>query len=176
MKKTVKLTFQVRELMYDIANKAHLIGQAQSAKGAAPDVTDLLQAGGTEAQVYELKRSIARAYNKACSLMGEFMAGRETLADDDLMDTELSSDAQLTMYLHVPYNYDENATPALAEGMHAYLVCTALSLWLSVMGDGSAEMYATLAEEGAAMAVAAVFGRKRPTRGDIPCCCDDCLC
>ena len=71
-KKTLTVTQQVKELVYDIQNKAYLTGQAREAEGKKNyEAASNMQASDDEENSYQIRRSLANAFSSLKSLLGE---------------------------------------------------------------------------------------------------------
>ena len=73
-KKTLTVTQQVKELVYDIQNKAYLTGQAREAAGKSYQVASNMQASDDDENSYQIRRSLANAFSSLKSLLGEWAA------------------------------------------------------------------------------------------------------
>jgi hypothetical protein len=67
-KKTLTVTQQVKELVYDIQNKAYLTGQAREAAGKSYQVASNMQASDDDENSYQIRRSLANAFSSLKSL------------------------------------------------------------------------------------------------------------
>ena len=67
-KKTLTVTQEVKELMYDIMNKSYLTGQAREAGGMDYEASSNMQASEDNENSYQLRRSLANAFSSLKSL------------------------------------------------------------------------------------------------------------
>ena len=70
-KKNLSVTLQVKEIMFDVMNKAYLTGQAREAAGKGYEETSNMQASEDAENSYQLRRSLANAFSGLKSLLGE---------------------------------------------------------------------------------------------------------
>ena len=74
-KKILTVTQQVKELVYDIQNKAYLTGQAREAEGKKNyEAASNMQASDYEENSYQIRRSLANAFSSLKSLLGEYLS------------------------------------------------------------------------------------------------------
>lgn len=70
-KKTLTITEEVKELIYDIQNKTHLTGQAREADNPkAYQAASIMQASDDDENSYQIRRSLANAFSALKSLLG----------------------------------------------------------------------------------------------------------
>lgn len=63
-KKDLTVTEEVRELIYDVQNKAYLTGQAREAEGKKPyQAASNMQASDEDENSYQIRRSLANAFS-----------------------------------------------------------------------------------------------------------------
>ena len=71
-KKNLVITEEVKELIYDIQNKAYLTGQAREAEGKKTyEAASNMQASDDDENSYQVRRSLANAFSSLKSLLGE---------------------------------------------------------------------------------------------------------
>ena len=93
-KKTLTVTQQVKELVYDIQNKAYLTGQAREAAGKSYQVASNMQASDDDENSYQIRRSLANAFSSLKSLLGEYL-NEDNTTSDNLMDEEIDNNGKL---------------------------------------------------------------------------------
>ena len=94
-KKTLTVTQQVKELVYDIQNKAYLTGQAREAAGKSYQVASNMQASDDDENSYQIRRSLANAFSSLKSLLGEYL-NEDNTTSDNLMDEEIDNNGKLS--------------------------------------------------------------------------------
>ena len=104
-KKTLTVTQQVKELVYDIQNKAYLTGQAREAAGKSYQVASNMQASDDDENSYQIRRSLANAFSSLKSLLGEYL-NEDNTTSDNLMDEEIDNNGKLSLEFLLPSNYN----------------------------------------------------------------------
>lgn len=162
-KKTLTVTLEVKELMYDIKNKAYLTGQAREAAGTNYEEASNMQASDDEDNTYQLRRSLGNAFATLKSVLGEYLDESAT-STDNLLSKSVENDGQLKLAFKLPSNYNNASADSLGNGIHAYLVDTALAEWFTITNKADAKDYV---EHGAAsleVVKRALYKRSRPER------------
>lgn len=163
-KKTLTVTQEVKELMYDIMNKAYLTGQAREAEGLKGyEASSNMQATEDESDSYQLKRSLANAFSTMKSMLGEYLDEEKSTAKD-LLPAEIEDDGALVLSFNMPSNYDESSADSLADGIHAYLVDMALYDWFTITNKADAADYLTSSTVMLETVKRAFYKRSRPSR------------
>lgn len=139
-KKTLTVTQQVKELVYDIQNKAYLTGQAREAAGKGYQAASNMQASDDDENSYQIRRSIANAFSALKSLLGEYLAEDKDTSDNLIAD-EIDKDTVLTLTFELPSNYNSSSADALGNGIHSYLVDMALGDWFAITSPEDASAY-----------------------------------
>ena len=112
-KKILTVTQQVKELVYDIQNKAYLTGQAREAEGK---------------KNYE---AASNAFSSLKSLLGEYLS-EDKSTSNNLIAKEIDDNGVLELAFELPSNYNNSSADALGNGIHAYLVDMALGDWFAI--------------------------------------------
>ena len=162
-KKTLTVTQEVKELMYDIMNKAYLTGQAREARGMDYKESSNMQASDDNENSYQLRRSLANAFSSLKSLLGEYLDEDKTSSDDKITQ-EIDNDGQLTLAFKLPSNYNNASADSLGNGIHAYLVDMALYEWFTITNKNDAQDYLTHSATSLEIVQRALYKRSRPTR------------
>lgn len=163
-KKTLSVTLEVKELMFDIMNKAHLTGQAREDEGAKGyAAASDMQASADEDNVYQLRRSLANSFSALKCLLGEYLS-EEKDSSTNLIQEAIDNDGQLIMEFHLPSNYNKASADSLGNGIHAYLVDTALAEWFTITNKADAQDYTTHAAFALETVKRAMYKRSRPVR------------
>ena len=140
-KKTLTITQQVKELVYDIQNKAYLTGQAREAEGTKGyEAASNMQASDDAENSYQIRRSLANAFASLKSLLGEYLS-EDKSTSNNLINTEIDNDGILMLAFELPSNYNNSSADALGNGIHAYLVDMALGDWFAITNKEDAQTY-----------------------------------
>ncbi len=163
-KKTLTVTQEVKELMYDIMNKAYLTGEARKFEGTKNyEASSYMEASEDDENSYQLRRSIANAFSSLKSLLGEYL-DEDKSTSDNLIPDEIDNDGQLTLAFKLPSNYNNASADSLGNGIHAYLVDMALYEWFTITNKEDAEAYLTHSSASLETVKRALYKRSRPTR------------
>lgn len=162
-KKTLTVTLEVKELMYDIMNKAYLTGQAREAGDLGYEAASNMQASEDNENSYQLRRSLANAYSSLKSLLGEYLNESRTTSTNKVQN-EIDADGQLTLAFLLPSNYNNASADSLGNGIHAYLVDMALAEWFTITNKNDAADYLTHSTASLEIVKRALYKRSRPTR------------
>ena len=163
-KKTLTVTQEVKELMFDIMNKAYLTGQAREFEGTKNyEASSNMQASDDNDNSYQLRRSLANAFSSLKSLLGEYLDEDKTSSDDKIPQ-EIDNDGQLTLAFKLPSNYNNASADSLGNGIHAYLVDMALYEWFTITNKADAQDYLNHSTASLETVKRALYKRSRPTR------------
>lgn len=163
-KKTLTVTQQVKELMFDIMNKSYLTGRAREATGEKGyEAASNMQASEDEENSYQLRRSLANAFSSLKSLLGEYLDESKTTSDN-LIPTAIDSDGQLTLAFKLPSNYNNASADSLGNGIHAYLVDMAIAEWFTINNKADAQDYIQHSTLSLEIIKRALYKRNRPSR------------
>lgn len=117
-KKPLTVTLQVKELLYDIMNKAYLTGEARKAASKDQNYEEAsnMQASEDTENSYQLRRSLANAYSSLKSLLGEYLDEDRTTSDN-LIQKEIDDDGvalgQLAQNLNCDFNQLQQGVSAV---------------------------------------------------------------
>ena len=162
-KKTLTVTQQVKELVYDIQNKAYLTGQAREAEGTKSyEAASNMQASDDDENSYQIRRSLANAFSSLKSLLGEYLQ-EDKSTSNNLINKEIDNDGELTLAFELPSNYNSSAD-ALGNGIHAYLVDMALGDWFAITNKEDAQTYVAHSAVSLENVKRALYKRSRPER------------
>lgn len=163
-KKTLIVTQQVKELVYDIQNKAYLTGQAREAEGTKGyEAASNMQANDDTENSYQIRRSLATSFSSLKSLLGEYLS-EDKSTSDNLINTEIDSDGILELAFELPSNYNQSSADALGNGIHAYLVDMALGDWFTITNKEDAQIYVSNSSISLENVKRALYKRSRPQR------------
>ena len=163
-KKTLTVTQQVKELIYDIQNKAYLTGQAREAEGKKTyGSCSNMQASDDDENSYQIRRSLANAFSALKSLLGEYLSEDKTTSDN-LIAEQIDNDGVLEL------SFELQATTTTHRQTHwetAYI----LTLWTWLLEIGSpvtnkedAETYISHSGVSLENVKRALYKRSRPER------------
>lgn len=163
-KKTLTVTQQVKELVYDIQNKAYLTGQAREAEGKKGyEAASNMQASDDLENSYQIRRSLANAFSSLKSLLGEYLS-EDKSTSNNLIDSEIDNDGELTLAFELPSNYNGSSADSVGNSIHAYLVDMALSDWFAITNKEDVDTYVAHAALSLENAKRALYKRARPKR------------
>lgn len=163
-KKTLTITQEVKELIYDIQNKAYLTGQAREADGTKSyEAASNMQASDDIENSYQIRRSLANAFSALKSLLGEYLTENNTTSNN-LIANEIDNDGQLKLEFELPSNYNNASVDSLGNGIHSYLVDMTLGDWFSITNKEDASAYITHSAVSLENVKRALYKRSRPTR------------
>lgn len=162
-KKTLTVTQQVKELVYDIQNKAYLTGQAREAGGMSYQAASNMQASDDDENSYQIRRSLANAFSSLKSLLGEYLQ-EDKSTSNNLINKEIDNDGELTLAFELPSNYNNSSADALGNGIHSYLVDMTLGDWFSITSKEDAQIYIQHSSLSLENVKRALYKRSRPER------------
>lgn len=163
-KKTLTVTQQVKEIVFDIQNKAYLTGQAREAEGKKTyEAASNMQASDDIENSYQIRRSLANAFSALKSLLGEYLS-EDKSTSNNLIQKEIDDDGVLEIAFELPSNYNNSSADALGNGIHSYLVDMALGDWFSITNKEDAQDYISHASVSLENVKRALYKRARPAR------------
>lgn len=163
-KKNLVITEEVRELIYDIQNKAYLTGQAREAENSKRyEAASNMQVSDDDDNSYQIKRSLANAFTSLKSVLGEYLF-EETTTSNNLISEEIETGGQLVLSFKLPSNYNSSSAESLGNGIHSYLVDIALGDWFAITNKEDAELYMSHAQTSLEVVKRALYKRSRPVR------------
>lgn len=163
-KKTLTVSLQVKELMYDITNKAYLTGRAREAEASKNyEAASNMQASEDEEDSTQLRRSIATHFTSLKSLLGEYLNETSTTSDN-LINNEIDTDGILKLNFKLPSNYNNASADSLGKGIHSYIVDLSLADWFTITNKADAQDYLAHAQVSLENVKRALYKRSRPTR------------
>lgn len=162
-KKNLAVTLQVKEIMFDVMNKAYLTGQAREASGKGYEEASNMQASEDAENSYQLRRSLANAFSTLKSLLGEYL-DENTTTTSNLVQKEIDNDGVLSLAFKLPSNYNNASADSLGNGIHSYLVDMTLSEWFTITNKEDAKDYVEHSAASLEIVKRALYKRSRPTR------------
>lgn len=162
-KKTLTVTLEVKELIYDIQNKAYLTGQTREASGIGYQVASNLQPSDDEENSYQICRSLSNAFSSIKSVLGEYLNEDKTTSNN-LIYEEIENKGQLSLAFLLPTNYNDSSSESLVNGIHAYLVAASLGDWFAITNKEDAQTYIADSAVSLDRVRRALYKRCRPSR------------
>ena len=162
-KKNLAVTLQVKEIMFDVMNKAYLTGQAREASGKGYEEASNMQASEDTENSYQLRRSLANAFSTLKSLLGEYLY-ENTTTTSNLVQKEIDNDGVLSLAFKLPSNYNNASADSLGNGIHSYLVDMTLGEWFTITNKEDAKDYIDHSAASLEIVKRALYKRSRPTR------------
>jgi len=163
-KKTITVTLEVKELVFDVMNKTHLTGVSRNAEnGANYEATAHMQASEDDEHSYQIRRSINNAFAELKVELGEYLSEDGSTTNNRIKD-EIDNDGQLTLAFQLPSNFNNSACDSLGSGLHEYIVDMAIYDWFIITDKADAADYATLSTAALERTKKALYKRERPTR------------
>lgn len=156
----VTIRLRLEEVQYQVALEAHLLGQSDLVRDKDARAVSLSQLDLEDESREVLLRSLALSVGRLREALWRYGEGEGT--------KELTNVPQLpdsaTFVLRLPDNYYPPALEELEEGMHLFLVYSALSAWYDLMKDEQAGRYIQMAEGALRLVQTATSRRRRPER------------
>jgi len=121
----------IRELVYDIRNKTHITARVKLSDGNSAAVGDM-QASDSAADTNELLRGIQDASARLHSFLADWLVKIDTSYSDDILmswDESETVASFLRFKFRLPSNFNTEAAPSIAEGVHGFIVGSCLSTW-----------------------------------------------
>lgn len=159
MKKTVKITLDINEIVYDIQNKTYLTGKSRSDSLSHERVASM-QANDDDENADQILRSIATAASVLRTKLSEYMESDSAAASN----SPIVRDSPLSFSLLMPSNYNPATADTIAFAAHDFIVCRAVADWFVITDKPDAEDYGTAAEKNLAVISEALNKRHRPMR------------
>ena len=145
------------ELIYDIQNKTYLKGRSKVEADAAKKA--YMQANNDDENLNQVLRSIGGAYGSLKSEMSEYIVEHASTGNNIQKD-----DTNIILMLTLPENFNEAAVEVISNGLHKYIVNTAISEWFDLTSPDDSERYAKLAVADMQEVHDGINKRVRPTR------------
>lgn len=160
MKKKLYITLSMKELLYDVRNKAYIAGQSM-ATGDNIEAVYNMQAVDDDGNAERIDRSISDALARLKTSFAEYIANEDS---GEVGNVQEASEQNVSLTLLVPSNYCFAARKDAARSMHGYIVACALSEWFALTNKAEAASYTEQAAACLAEAHRAINRRVRPTR------------
>lgn len=187
-KQTIDINLYMSELVYDVQQKVHLIGNSLRTDETAE------QAAKVQDLVDENKdimlRSFGESYARLRNELSEYLVSSNSYADNTLLEEERSKreqglvvtyqgvnssqseekeDNTISIALRVPMNFNLAVKSDIANAMHSYMANCAIAEWLLVTpAKDMAEVYQKSATAALIELHNVLSKRIRPTRTHVP--------
>lgn len=165
MKKTVKITLALKELIYDVQNKTYLTAKSRKTGDNYEQVANMM-ASDDEENANQVLRSIQNAFGVLKNKLAEYVTEDTKNANDTLdgaNNTTVTTEKTLDITLNMPTNFNAAAITAIAAACHAYIVDMSVAEWLIITDKADAKDYADMAENDLQNLREAINKRTRPT-------------
>lgn len=139
MSRKIKITLDLKELLFDIRNKAYLTGKTREADDR---IKATIQASTDDDP--QMLRAIQNATDRVCVLLSDYIAdeqGASLSADNEFFAND-SDDNKINLLL--PANYNAGLRNSLATMIHDYVVSAALRQWFQLTFKADASDYVQL--------------------------------
>lgn len=167
-KQIVTVHQDVKNILYDVRNKAYITGNSRKASGAANyEAGSKMQASEDTEEDDQLKRSLTTYFTGLKSKLGEYL-DETTTTTNNLIAQIIEDEGVLTLAFRLPTNYNNASADALGAGIHAFLVDMVLSDWFTITNPADVKIYIDHAAVLLEDVKAALYKRSRPTRPPRP--------
>lgn len=168
-KKQIVTVYQdVKNILYDVRNKAYITGNSRKASGAANyEAGSKMQASEDTEEDDQLKRSLTTYFTGLKSKLGEYL-DEDTTTTNNLITQIIEDEEILQLAFRLPTNYNNASADALGAGIHAYLVDMVLADWFTITNPADVKSYIDHATVQLEDVKAALYKRSRPTRPTRP--------
>lgn len=159
-RKRVMLIFLRDQLLYDIANCAHIEGDImdEAAQHARHQTQDVAEDGNVD----RVTRVLDLAHSQIVELLYPFT--KVPTEDEMTMLDVLYDRSSYVVELSVPADFSQTTVEYLSKLIHELLVCRALADWMSITNPAKAQAWAEkaqTAQDGVKRALAMRMGRIR---------------
>ena len=150
MKKSISITLDIAEIIFDIQNKTYLTGRSRS-DALSHERVAAMQANDDEENLDQVRRSVSTALAQLKTRVGEYLTVDATSARNSLQEAAGS----VVLLLAMPSNYNTASLEAIAASAHDFIVARAVA---------DASDYAEAAERALSALDVALCRRVRPRR------------
>lgn len=157
--KTISITLDLNEIIYDIQNKTYLTGRSRHDGTNHEQVTNM-QANDDEESANQILRSVSIAFNTLKTKLGEYIDNNVLSGNNEL----LTRDSTLAIALQMPSNYNNATTDTIASAAHQYIVSTTVAEWFAITNKPDSQQYTALADVCLKVISEAINKRLRPVR------------
>ncbi len=136
----INVQLEVKEIIYDIQNKAFLTGQAREASGINYEAASNMQVSDDEENSYQIRRSLSTSLAVLKSILSEHLTN-ESESCDNKLDNEIDNGGSIILAFDMPSNYNKSSVDALGKSIHSYLVDKSLADWFAINSTADASIY-----------------------------------
>lgn len=140
MDTTINVKLEVKEIIFDIQNKAFLTGQAQEAGGVNYEAASNMQVSDDEENSYQIRRSLSTSLAVLKSIVSEYLTN-ESSESDNKLDSDIDEDGTIELVFNMPSNFNKSSVDALGKSIHSYLVDKSLADWFAINSATDAAVY-----------------------------------
>ena len=162
-KKTIVVSLQVKEIIFDVMNKTHLTGVSRKAEGDNYENAANMQASEDNEHSYQIRRSISNAFAELKVELGEYLT-EDGSTTNNLIKQEVDNDGVLGLSFTLPSNFNNSACDSLGGGLHEYIVNKTIFDWFTITNKKDAADYKALSDASLERTKKALYKRERPTR------------
>lgn len=165
MRKQVKITLALKELIYDVQNKTYLTARSRKADGNDEMVANMM-ASDDEENANQVLRSIQNAIGVLKMKLAEYINEDTSTANDTLEganNTTAETDKTVVITLNMPVNFNAAVVSAVTAACHAYIVDMSVAEWFVITDKPDAAEYANMATADLQNIREAINKRSRPT-------------
>lgn len=157
--KTISITLDLNEIIYDIQNKTYLTGRSRH-DGTNHEQVANMQANDDEESANQILRSVSIAFNTLKTKLGEYIDNNVLSGNNEL----LTRDSTLAIALQMPSNYNNATTDTIVSAAHQYIVSTTVAEWFAITNKPDSQQYTALADVCLKVISEAINKRLRPVR------------
>ncbi|MCH5226055.1 MAG: hypothetical protein J1D77_08625 [Muribaculaceae bacterium] len=162
MKRTIKLTLSLSEIVYDIQNKTYLTGRSLKDEKSDHGHIANMQANDDDENAAQILRSVTMACAILRNRLSEYLSDGDSNSDN--ASVEAGEDLQLT--LKMPSNFNDSVSKTIGEAAHQFIVATAVADWFAITARGETSDYAPIADAALRTLEEALNKRSRPLRAE----------
>lgn len=163
-KKRIDVTLHIREIIFDIENKTHIVGHSREMEdGSRYAAASNMQASDDDDSSYQMKRSISNAIGNLKTELAEYL-DEESTATNNRIIASVDAEEDVTLSLSMPSNYNQASADNLGAGLHQYVVNMAIYDWFVMTNKADAGDYGALSAAALETARRALYKRTRPMR------------
>lgn len=159
----ITITEKVKELIFDIQNKAHITGQTRESENSNYETASNMQIPDDDNSLYQIKRTLSTAFSALKSHISEYLK-EDTTSSDNLILEDIDNDNALTIKLQMPANYDNTSVDNISGSIHSYLVNSALAAWFLMTDKEESQSYSAMAAASLDNIMKSLYKRNRPER------------
>lgn len=162
-KKEITITEQVKELIFDIQNKAYITGQTRESADSNYEIASNMQIPDDNNALYQIRRTLSTAFSTLKSHISEYLT-EDTINSDNLIPEDIDDNDALTIKLQMPANYNNASVDNISDSVHSYLVNSALAAWFLITNKEESQSYSTMAAASLDNILKSLCKRNRPER------------